>query len=419
MTRKPYDILRFWDELKRRKVVKSSLVYIAVAFGILQAADIIFPRLGLPDWTVTFVIILLVIVFILVIVLTWVYDITPHGIEVTQTAEPDIHEVPDGDQPESKSAEGSEKIIDAGADEAGLKQKVIDLEPELREADRHFGRSLLAKSARKLIFPVVLVLAVLLLVFNKQAIIRALGFENAAREVAREHNNMAALYINAGDYEAARKEAELALDSDPGYSYAWGNMAVITYRQGDRDKAIVQTIKAITLDPSNSYAPYNIALALQDKKDFEQAKRWYREAIRIDSTSGRDSVYTAAASALGNLYNSMNQPIDAIIVLSRAMDRYPESKYEYLVYRNLGNAYMLQAQVDSSIKYLELSDRLKPLEAETTLLLAKAYEAAKDLPKCIETWKSYIGLEQDSSKAAEAGRHLKEITKAYLQELSK
>ncbi len=87
MPRKSSDLFRFWDELKRRKVVKASLVYLAVAFGIIQAADIIFPRLGLPDWTVTFVLILLIIVFILVIVLTWVYDITPEGIKITPTAE--------------------------------------------------------------------------------------------------------------------------------------------------------------------------------------------------------------------------------------------------------------------------------------------------------------------------------------------
>jgi len=84
MAKKPPDPLHFWSELKRRKVVKASLVYLAVAFGILQAVEMVFPRLGLPDWTVTFILILLIIIFILVIVLTWVYDITPEGIKVTE-----------------------------------------------------------------------------------------------------------------------------------------------------------------------------------------------------------------------------------------------------------------------------------------------------------------------------------------------
>ncbi len=50
---KQYQIL--FAELKRRKVFKVAAVYGAVAFGVLQAADIAFPRIGLPDWTVTFV----------------------------------------------------------------------------------------------------------------------------------------------------------------------------------------------------------------------------------------------------------------------------------------------------------------------------------------------------------------------------
>ena len=46
---------RFFAELKRRKVFRVTAVYGAGAFAVLQVADLAFPRLGLPDWTVTFV----------------------------------------------------------------------------------------------------------------------------------------------------------------------------------------------------------------------------------------------------------------------------------------------------------------------------------------------------------------------------
>ena len=39
------------------------VAYATVAFVILEAVDIIFPRLNFPDWTVTFVVILLAIGF--------------------------------------------------------------------------------------------------------------------------------------------------------------------------------------------------------------------------------------------------------------------------------------------------------------------------------------------------------------------
>jgi tetratricopeptide (TPR) repeat protein len=77
------DPLQFWQELKQRKVVRAMTVYIAGAFALLQAVDMIFPRIGLPAWSVTLVIVLLAVGLIVVIILTWIYDITPEGIKRT------------------------------------------------------------------------------------------------------------------------------------------------------------------------------------------------------------------------------------------------------------------------------------------------------------------------------------------------
>jgi hypothetical protein len=46
-------IIQFWQELKRRKVIKVIAMYAATAFIIMEAGEIMLPRLGLPDWTVT------------------------------------------------------------------------------------------------------------------------------------------------------------------------------------------------------------------------------------------------------------------------------------------------------------------------------------------------------------------------------
>lgn len=77
------DPVQFWQELKQRKVVRVMTVYIAGAFALLQAVDMIFPRIGLPSWIETLVIILLAAGLVAVIVLTWIYDITPEGIKRT------------------------------------------------------------------------------------------------------------------------------------------------------------------------------------------------------------------------------------------------------------------------------------------------------------------------------------------------
>ena len=62
-------------------------MYAATAFIIMEAADIMLPRLGLPDWTVTLLIIILLIGFPVAAVVSWIYDITPEGILKTKQVE--------------------------------------------------------------------------------------------------------------------------------------------------------------------------------------------------------------------------------------------------------------------------------------------------------------------------------------------
>ena len=74
----------FWQELKRRKVVRIITVYAAAAFVILELVDIISEPFGLPSWTFRFVFVLLAIGFVISIIFSWVYDITPEGIQKTK-----------------------------------------------------------------------------------------------------------------------------------------------------------------------------------------------------------------------------------------------------------------------------------------------------------------------------------------------
>ena len=61
-------------------------MYAATAFIIMEAGDIMLPRLGLPDWTVTFIIILLIIGFPIAVIFSWIFDITPEGLKKTESA---------------------------------------------------------------------------------------------------------------------------------------------------------------------------------------------------------------------------------------------------------------------------------------------------------------------------------------------
>ena len=84
----PDKISRFWQELKRRNVVRVITVYAGAAFVIIELINNIAEPLRLPDWTPTLVIVLLAIGFPLVIVFSWIYDLRPEqGMVKTEPAQ--------------------------------------------------------------------------------------------------------------------------------------------------------------------------------------------------------------------------------------------------------------------------------------------------------------------------------------------
>jgi TolB-like protein len=78
--------MSFWNELKRRKVVRVAIVYAATAFAVLQAADIMLPQMGVPEWGISLVIALIVLGFPIALVLGWALEVTPDGIRRTEMA---------------------------------------------------------------------------------------------------------------------------------------------------------------------------------------------------------------------------------------------------------------------------------------------------------------------------------------------
>lgn len=79
MPTNPNKLSQFWQELKRRNVVRVVTIYAGVAFVIIELINNITDPLRLPEWTPTLVIVLLAIGFPIVIIVSWIYDIHPEG----------------------------------------------------------------------------------------------------------------------------------------------------------------------------------------------------------------------------------------------------------------------------------------------------------------------------------------------------
>ncbi len=86
-------ISTFLRELKRRKVFRVAAVYAIAGWLILQVVETIFPRLNLPDWSITFVIVFVIIGFPIALILAWAFELTPEGVKHTEAAEGELQEV--------------------------------------------------------------------------------------------------------------------------------------------------------------------------------------------------------------------------------------------------------------------------------------------------------------------------------------
>jgi len=80
--------MSFYSELRRRNVFKVGIVYVVVAWLLLQVSDTLGPALHLPEWFVSAVAFLLILGFPVAIIFAWAFDLTPEGLKSETQADP-------------------------------------------------------------------------------------------------------------------------------------------------------------------------------------------------------------------------------------------------------------------------------------------------------------------------------------------
>jgi len=75
----------FFEELKRRKVYRVAIAYVIASWALAQGLAQVLPVFDIPNSIIRVVIALLLIGFPVVLVLAWVFDVTPQGIRATST----------------------------------------------------------------------------------------------------------------------------------------------------------------------------------------------------------------------------------------------------------------------------------------------------------------------------------------------
>ena len=108
MTQSP--LTRFYQELKRRKVIRVAVVYGVVAWLIVEIASVMFPGLLLPEWSVRLVIALAIIGFPIALVLAWALELTPEGVRIESAAVEVPEQKPADELDQSTEKEGFKSV---------------------------------------------------------------------------------------------------------------------------------------------------------------------------------------------------------------------------------------------------------------------------------------------------------------------
>jgi len=73
--------MSLWGEIRRRNVHRVALAYVAAAWLLIQIAETLFPVFGLSDMAIRTVVIVLGIGFVPAVILSWVFEWTPEGLQ--------------------------------------------------------------------------------------------------------------------------------------------------------------------------------------------------------------------------------------------------------------------------------------------------------------------------------------------------
>ena len=77
------------SELKGRGVYRVAALYCAGAWALLQVADVMVPLVGLPDWSISMVLVVAAVGFPIALVLAWLFDLTSKGVVEAPPMQPE------------------------------------------------------------------------------------------------------------------------------------------------------------------------------------------------------------------------------------------------------------------------------------------------------------------------------------------
>lgn len=170
------------------------------------------------------------------------------------------------------------------------------------------------------------------------------------------------LKLAQGDYAAAAKFYEEALQLNNAYSEAHLKVAIAYYQLGKDDEAKKHLLRNVEAQPKMYQAYYYLGQIEFSKGNYTDAIRYYNLAIKYNPSYGEAYV------ALGGLYLKRGNPYQAVSQFTSAIEKCPNYAAPHI---GLANAYVALDMKEASIAELRKALRMDPNNKDALDLLTQ------------------------------------------------
>jgi len=196
-----------------------------------------------------------------------------------------------------------------------------------------------------------------------------IGGESASRDML-----ISLAQSQAGHMDRAEPPIRAAIQLDPSNATAHYFLARLLYTDNRFDEAIAETQKTVDLAPSFVRAYENMGLCYEGKYRLDEAERWYRKAIDLESTSENKTEWPMLDLAI--VLMDENRDADAKPLLEQALAINPLNTQALI---QLGSLYEADGDIKTALD--EYRAAIRSEHANLQPGLASAYYKAARLAK--------------------------------------
>lgn len=202
--------------------------------------------------------------------------------------------------------------------------------------------------------------------------------------------NLAEVYMAHGDYTSALTELIKAHEMNPNDPFIHMDLGLSYMAKGKLDLAVEHFKKSIELNPSFAPARNNLGYA------YLAMKKW-DEAIEIFKVLTEDLLYATPHYSFTNLgwaYFNKKEYSQAEKYYREAIRLQPDF---VIAYRGLGNTYIQMGRYLEGIENLEKAIQLAPKFPDLYYDIGKAYVLVNDIPKALDAYRKFIAFTEDTN----------------------